>query len=169
MMKGDAKGKPLQPPHHEHQDRGRSTGAALTADRRCDAPQLPGGQPCLPKNWREWKRPSATRPSFAPGSRTSAATARTSSSTPWGAIWHRSRLTCPSRQQLGSYLLDALDPELAAYIKFHIEVVECPYCQANLADLERRQSGPPSATTTGRRDRIFKVVQDLLGEDRRGS
>ena len=27
-----------------------------------------------------------------------------------GAIWHRSRLTCPSRQQLGSYLLDALDP-----------------------------------------------------------
>ena len=86
-----------------------------------------------------------------------------------GAIWHRSRLTCPSRQQLGSYLLDALDPELAAYIKFHIEVVECPYCQANLADLERRQAGPPSERTTGRRDRIFKVVQDLLGEDRRGS
>ena len=86
-----------------------------------------------------------------------------------GSIWHRTRLTCPSRQQLGSYLLDALDPELAAYIKFHIDVVECPYCQANFADLKRRQSGPPSATTTGRRDRIFKVVQDLLGEDRRGS
>ena len=53
-----------------------------------------------------------------------------------GAIWHRARLTCPSRQQLGSYLLDALDPELAAYFKFHLEVVECPFCQANLADLE---------------------------------
>jgi hypothetical protein len=86
-----------------------------------------------------------------------------------GSIWHRTRLTCPSRQQLGSYLLDALDPELAAYIKFHIDVVECPYCQANFADLERRQSGPPSETTTGRRDRIFKVVQDLLGEDRKGN
>src|SRR6266478_5773693 len=29
-----------------------------------------------------------------------------------GAIWHRARLTCPSRQQLGSFLLDALDPAL---------------------------------------------------------
>ena len=53
-----------------------------------------------------------------------------------GAIWRRSRLTCPSRQQLGSLLLDALDPDLAAYLRFHIEVVECPYCQANLADLQ---------------------------------
>src|SRR5271166_1457913 len=53
-----------------------------------------------------------------------------------GAIWHRARLTCPSREQLGSYLLDALDPELAAYLKFHIEVVECPFCQANLDDLK---------------------------------
>ncbi len=86
-----------------------------------------------------------------------------------GSIWRRTRLTCPSRQQLGSYLLDALDPELASYIKFHLEVVECPYCQANFADLERRQAGPPSERTTGRRDRILKVVQDLLGEDRKGS
>src|SRR6516165_8613 len=46
-----------------------------------------------------------------------------------GAIWHRCRLTCPSRQQLGSYLLDALAPELAGYIKFHIDVVECVYCR----------------------------------------
>src|SRR6516164_1085464 len=28
-----------------------------------------------------------------------------------GAIWNRARLTCPDRQKLGSYLLDALDPE----------------------------------------------------------
>ena len=53
-----------------------------------------------------------------------------------GAIWHRTRLTCPSRQQLGSYLLEALDPELASYLTFHIEVVECPFCKANLDDLK---------------------------------
>src|ERR1700731_3407685 len=41
-----------------------------------------------------------------------------------GAIWRRGRLTCPSRQQLGSFLLDVLDPELADYLKFHVEVVE---------------------------------------------
>jgi hypothetical protein len=84
-----------------------------------------------------------------------------------GSIWHRSQLTCATRQQLGSYLLDALDPELAAYIKFHMDVVECPYCRANFADLERSQSESSSPSTRGRRDRIFKVVQDLIGEDRK--
>src|SRR3954468_5381963 len=45
-----------------------------------------------------------------------------------GAIWHPSPLPCPSRQQLGSYLLDALDPDLASYFKFHLEVIACPFC-----------------------------------------
>jgi hypothetical protein len=84
-----------------------------------------------------------------------------------GAIWHRARLTCPGRQQLGSYLLDALDPELASYIKFHIEVVECPYCQANLVDLERQQSGHPTASKD-REKRILNATRDLLGEEGRG-
>lgn len=82
-----------------------------------------------------------------------------------GAIWHRCRLTCASRQQLGSYLLDALDPELAAYIKFHIEVVECPYCRANLADLERQHAGHASASQA-RGKRFLEATRDLLNEDR---
>src|SRR5262245_54544535 len=55
-----------------------------------------------------------------------------------GAIWRRGRLTCPSRQQLGSFLLDALDPDYSRYVSFHLDVVECPYCQANLTDLRVR-------------------------------
>jgi anti-sigma factor RsiW len=83
-----------------------------------------------------------------------------------GAIWHRARLTCPSRQQLGSYLLDALDPELAAYFKFHLEVIECPFCQANLADLEAQSktSSAPQVSKT-RQHRILKSSQHLLGEE----
>jgi hypothetical protein len=84
-----------------------------------------------------------------------------------GAIWHRSRLTCPGRQQLGSYLLDALDPELASYIKFHIEVVQCPYCQANLVDLERQQSGHPTVSKD-REKRFLNATRDLLSEEGRG-
>ena len=83
-----------------------------------------------------------------------------------GAIWHRSRLTCPSRQQLGSYLLDALDPELASYFKFHLEVIGCPYCQANLADLKAK-SAQPSAATQSRHNRILRSSQHLLGDDGR--
>jgi hypothetical protein len=83
-----------------------------------------------------------------------------------GAIWHRSRLTCPNRQQLGSLLLDALAPELAAYFRFHIDVVECPYCQANLADLEAQSQGPsgPQASRS-RQHKILKVSKHLLNEN----
>jgi hypothetical protein len=83
-----------------------------------------------------------------------------------GAIWRRGRLTCPTRQQLGSFLLDALDPELGAYLKFHLEVVECPFCQANLADLQAKASQPASAVKN-RHNRILRSSQHLLGDEGR--
>jgi hypothetical protein len=83
-----------------------------------------------------------------------------------GAIWRRARLTCPTRQQLGSALLDALDPALAAYIHFHLEVIECPFCQANLADLKAKTAQPTTATQQ-RRNRILKSSQHLLGDENR--
>lgn len=82
-----------------------------------------------------------------------------------GAIWKRSRLTCPTRQQLGSLLLDALDEGLADYIRFHIDVVECPYCQANLIDLEHRQAGHPASSAKVREKRILEAIKKTLGED----
>ena len=85
-----------------------------------------------------------------------------------GAIWHRSRLTCPSRQQLGSFLLDALDPELASYLTFHLEVVECPFCQANLADLKAQsQTAVTAHASKTRQHRILQSSQHLLSEDKR--
>ncbi len=83
-----------------------------------------------------------------------------------GAIWRRARLTCPTRQQLGSALLDALDPALAAYIHFHLEVIECPFCQANLADLRARAEQPPAAVKN-RHNRILRSSQHLLGDEGR--
>ena len=83
-----------------------------------------------------------------------------------GAIWRRARLTCPSRQQLGSLLLDALDPDLAAYLHFHIEVVECPYCQANLADLKGKAE-PASNHARTRQHRILQSSRHLLGDEGR--
>jgi hypothetical protein len=84
-----------------------------------------------------------------------------------GAIWRRARLTCPSRQQLGSLLLDALDPDLAAYLTFHIEVVECPYCQANLADLKGKAE-PAASHARNRHNRILQSSRHLLGDEGRG-
>jgi hypothetical protein len=85
-----------------------------------------------------------------------------------GAIWHRARLTCPSREQLGSFLLDALDPDLAAYLTFHMEVVECVFCQANLDDLKAQSETENAAhASKTRQSRILQSSQHLLGEDKR--
>ena len=58
-----------------------------------------------------------------------------------GAIWRRERVSCPTRDQLGGYLLGAGDDDLLKYVRFHLEVVGCPYCQANLDDLRKLQGG----------------------------
>lgn len=79
-----------------------------------------------------------------------------------GAIWRRGRLTCASRQQLGSYLLDALDPTYAGYLAFHLDVVACPFCLANLADL---RSKAEQAATTTRHRRIYHSSRHLLSND----
>jgi hypothetical protein len=80
-----------------------------------------------------------------------------------GAIWRRGRLSCPDRQQLGSYLLDVLEPELAEYITFHITVVECPYCEANLADLKGKAS-QGTIPTKSRQHRFYHSSRHLLAD-----
>ena len=41
---------------------------------------------------------------------------------------------------MGSFLLKVLDDEQAGYVRFHLEVVACRLCHANLEDLRRRQA-----------------------------
>lgn len=54
-----------------------------------------------------------------------------------GAIWRRERVSCPTRDQLGGFLLGAGDTELLEYVEFHLKTIGCPYCQANLDDLRK--------------------------------
>lgn len=54
-----------------------------------------------------------------------------------GAIWRRERVSCPTRDQLGGFLLGAGDPDLLEYVQFHLGVIGCPFCQANLDDLKK--------------------------------
>lgn len=53
-------------------------------------------------------------------------------------IWRRNRLSCPSREVLGAYLLEALSEAEAQYVKNHLEAVGCTICLANLKDLQTR-------------------------------
>src|SRR5436190_17048044 len=53
-----------------------------------------------------------------------------------GEIWRRQRLSCPSRSDLGAYLMGVIEPARADYIRFHIHEIGCRFCEANLTDLE---------------------------------
>jgi hypothetical protein len=84
-----------------------------------------------------------------------------------GAIWRRRRLTCPSREELGSYLLQVLDADQQEYIDFHLHTVACSFCLANLADLQALQKEPVPKVRERRR-RFFESSAGLLHACREG-
>jgi hypothetical protein len=79
-----------------------------------------------------------------------------------GAIWRRAHISCPSRDQLGGYLLQALDDDLIDYIDFHLKTVGCAYCGANLDDLRQRQAEANADAVKKRRKRIVNSSAGLL-------
>lgn len=54
-------------------------------------------------------------------------------------VWREHRLTCLKRSTLGSYSLGVLDDPWFSYTQFHLDVVGCPMCVANLTDIEAEQ------------------------------
>src|SRR5437762_11972760 len=77
-----------------------------------------------------------------------------------GEIWRQHRLSCPTRQELGSFLLGVLPEDAGQYVSFHLEVVGCRYCQANVADLKNQQAETPASVDNLRR----KYFQSSAGQ-----
>ena len=78
-----------------------------------------------------------------------------------GEIWRRSRLSCLSRSQLGSYLLGTLDDGLAAYIQFHLQTIACRICAANVRDIETANENA-DVQSRQRRRKFFESSAGLL-------
>lgn len=88
-----------------------------------------------------------------------------------GEIWRSHRLSCPTRQQLGGYLLGSLEEEWMQYIGFHLEKVACRVCQANVSDLSSEQAQLQLATQRAheaRAARRRKYFQSSAGYLNRG-
>ena len=86
-----------------------------------------------------------------------------------GAIWQRERLSCLTREQWSSHLHGLLEPELQKYAEFHLTVIGCATCRANLDDIRERQADNPGPK---RRRKIVdsgsKLLEDLSKEERPG-
>jgi hypothetical protein len=82
-----------------------------------------------------------------------------------GEVWRRHRLSCPSREELGRYLMQAMDPDHAEFIRFHVEVSGCRFCGANVEDLRRRMEETTDAAHTRQR-RYFESSAGYLKKKR---
>lgn len=82
-----------------------------------------------------------------------------------GEIWRRHRVSCPTRSELGSYLLGTLDQPYADYLRFHVDVVGCRFCRANLDDLSAQQSAGEQTET--RRRKYFQSSAGYLPKGKR--
>ncbi len=78
-----------------------------------------------------------------------------------GEIWRRNRLSCPTREQLGSYLMGVLPDDEAEHIRFHLEVTACRFCQANAADLQHAEDETPCQVQS-RRKKYFQSSAGYL-------
>ena len=81
-----------------------------------------------------------------------------------GDVWRRNRLSCPTREQLGSYLLGALSDDQLEYIRFHLDTVGCRFCNANMHDMKARQEENEEVKATRRR-RYFDSSAGYLKKD----
>ncbi len=83
-----------------------------------------------------------------------------------GEIWRRHRISCPTREELGGFLLETLAKEHSKYVQFHLTKVGCRLCQANLEDLRRDQLEDNAVVVTRRR-KYFQSSAGYLGDEER--
>ena len=74
-----------------------------------------------------------------------------------GEIWRRNQIGVPSAEVMGNYLLDVLDEEQTAYIKFRMEQLKCPFTVALYDDLLAKQT-ESAELSASRREKFYKPV-----------
>ena len=78
-----------------------------------------------------------------------------------GEIWRRNQIGVPTAEVMGNYLLNVLDDEQAAYIKFRMEQLKCPFTVALYNDLLARQT-ESAELSASRREKFYKTSAGLL-------
>ena len=82
-------------------------------------------------------------------------------------VWEEERISCPHRDVLRAYAGGSLPKKAADYIKFHVKDVGCPFCLANLEDLETLDASDQGRYLRSVRDRVMSSTRAFLEKKRR--
>jgi len=74
-------------------------------------------------------------------------------------VWENQRLSCPKRSTIGAYLLKTLDKQWYDYVDFHLNILGCRFCRANLDDLQEQNR---QDDTSALRNRIMESTLGFL-------
>ena len=73
-----------------------------------------------------------------------------------GEIWKRHHASCPSREDLGRYILEAMSDDESKFVEIHLQVTQCEVCQSNLDDLLQSTNQANAAAVATRRTKYFQ-------------
>jgi len=76
------------------------------------------------------------------------------------SVWETQRPGCPKRTTLGKFTLGILPPEWDDFTHFHVNVLGCTFCNANLAELDSTSDSNDSQATN---DRLFSSTVGFIG------
>jgi RNA polymerase sigma factor (sigma-70 family) len=76
-------------------------------------------------------------------------------------IWEDERPSCPKRSTVGGFVLHTLDDPWQSYVDFHINRLGCPFCRANLDDLQEQSRKDPAPLR-------HRILQSTVGFFRKG-
>jgi hypothetical protein len=77
-------------------------------------------------------------------------------------LWFREHVSCPHRDILGRYARGELDAEAASYVRFHVEDLECAWCQARQAELEAGSTAEGRRRLAASRSRVGEATAVLI-------
>ena len=72
-------------------------------------------------------------------------------------VWENLRPSCPKRTTLGKFSLQLLPDDWTDFVHFHVELLGCSYCRANLAELEAESE------ESGSEDFSQQLFQSTIG------
>ena len=55
-------------------------------------------------------------------------------------LWEVHRFSCPKRSTIGAFMLHTLEADWRQYVDFHLNVLGCRFCRANLDDLQAQSA-----------------------------